>query len=137
MTVTGDGDGAVDHGADERPQETRHLLGVVGEDLETEGQTVDVGAVVPDDAEGEDDQTELAESTQWGNEDLMQEPTDGVGFVSGRKCRVVDGRGGDGQTEGLGEHQGEDEADEDVEKDSGPRSRDWLVAWRRKRRKGG
>ena len=65
MAVPWDRNGAVDQRADEGPDEPRHGLRVVRHDLHAEGQAVDIGAVVGDDAEGEDDEAERAEAAQW------------------------------------------------------------------------
>lgn len=60
--VSGDGDGDVDCGADGGPDEAGHGLGPAAENLQGQADGVDVGAVVGDDGEGEDDEAELAEA---------------------------------------------------------------------------
>ena len=63
MAVAGNGDGAVDQGTDEGPDEAWHGLRPVGHDLEAKGDTVDIGTIVGDDRKGENDEAELAETT--------------------------------------------------------------------------
>lgn len=73
MAVAWDGDGAVHKSADEGPDETRDGLGPTTQQLQTEGQAVDIGAVVRDDTEGQNDKTELAKAAegweQYGGEE--------------------------------------------------------------------
>ena len=52
MAVAWDGDGAVDEGADEGPDESGYRLRPATKQLQAEGQAVDVGAIVRYDAEG-------------------------------------------------------------------------------------
>ena len=62
VAVSRDRDRAVDDRADQSPQEARDHLGIVGQDLQREGEGVDVGTVVADNGEREDDDAELAEA---------------------------------------------------------------------------
>ena len=80
--VAGDRDCAVDGGGDEGPDEARDVLGVVGEDLDAEADAVDVGAVVADDGEGDDDEAEVAEGAE-GQEHCGEEAADCVVGVGG------------------------------------------------------
>ncbi len=108
MAVSWNGDGAVDERADEGPDETRHGLRPATQQLQTKGQAVDIGAVVRDDAESENDKTELAEAAEGWEKHGCEEPADAG-------CRVavcvagVDGvvdRCCNGQTEHFGETEG-------------------------------
>lgn len=69
VVVSWDGDCDVDAGADEGPDEARDALGPAGEELEGEGDGVDVGAVVGDNGEGKDDEAEVTEAAQGWLED--------------------------------------------------------------------
>ena len=111
MAVAWDGDGAVHERADERPDEARDGLRPATEQLQAEGHAVDVGAIVRDDAEGQDDEAELAEAAEGWEEHGGEEPADAgllvavcVAGVSG-----VGDRRRDGQTEHFGETKGQDE----------------------------
>lgn len=64
MRISWDGDRDIDAGSDKCPEESGNALCVVRENLKREGQGVDVGAVVSDDREREDDQAELAKLAQ-------------------------------------------------------------------------
>ena len=96
MAVARDGDGAVDEGADKGPDESRDRLRPATEQLQTEGQAVDVGAIVRNDAERQDDETELAEAAERREKHGGQESADaglfvpvcvaGVDWVEGRGC---------------------------------------------------
>lgn len=72
MGVTGDSDADGDSGGEKDPNETGNALGVATQDLEGQGDGVDVGAVVGDDGQRQDHQAELAESTD-GLEDSAQQ----------------------------------------------------------------
>ena len=108
MAVAWDGDGAVDEGADKGPDEARHGLRPAAEELQAEGHAVDVGAVVRDDAEGQDDKAELAEAAERGEEHGREEPADARLAVAVREAGVdrIEGRRCDGQTEHFGEAKG-------------------------------
>ena len=111
MAVAWDGDGAVHERADEGPDEARDGLRPAAEQLQAERHAVDVGTVVRDDAEGQDDEAELAEAAEGWEEHGGEEPADagllvavGVAGVDGvRDCRR------DGQTEHFGETKRQDE----------------------------
>ena len=117
MAVARDGDGAVDDGADEGPDEARDRGRPPAHDLQGEGDAVDVGAIVPDDAEREHDEAELAEAAQR-RQHLGQEHAD-IGAVALGERRVIDGGGDDGQAQHLGEAEREDQAGEGPEEDFG------------------
>ena len=129
MAVAWDGDGAVDDRADEGPDEARHGCRPGGEQLQAECQAVDVGAVVGDDAEREDDETEFAKSAEGWEEHGSEESTDpglrvavyigSVGCVEGGSC--------DGEAEHFGEAEGKDEAGVCPCEGFHPRDGDWLV----------
>lgn len=76
MVVSGNGDGDVDAGAEEDPDKAGYALGSLGQDLEGEGDGVDVGAVVCDDGERQDDDAELAKAAEGGDQDGGQQTTD-------------------------------------------------------------
>ena len=96
VAVAGDGDGAVDEGADEGPDEARHGLRPAAHDLQAEGHAVDVRAVVGDDAERQDHEAELAEAAQRREEDCGEQAAD-AGFVVAVRVRGrVHGGGHDG-----------------------------------------
>lgn len=65
VAVTWDGDRAVHECTDKGPDESGNTLRLASEELERERDGVDVGAVVGDDGESEDDEAELAEFAQW------------------------------------------------------------------------
>ena len=121
MAVAGDGDGAVDEGADEGPDEAGHGLGPARHQLQAEGYAVDVRAVVGDDAEGEDDEAELAEAAEGWEEHRCEQAADPGRVVAVRVGGVdcVQGGGRDGQTEHFGEAEGDDEAAVDPEEGLG------------------
>ena len=98
MAVPRDGNRAVHKRADECPDEAGHSLCPTGHDLQTEGQTVDIGAIVGDDAESEDDEAELAEAAERGEEDCGEETADAGLFVALGVAGVdgVEGGGCDG-----------------------------------------
>ena len=64
VQVAWDGDGAVDERADERPNEAGDALSPAAQNLQAECQGVYVRAVVPNNRQGEQDQTELTETTE-------------------------------------------------------------------------
>ena len=64
MAVPRDGDRAVNHRAHKRPDKPRHRLRPAAEDLQTQAHAVDVGAIVRNNAEGEDNEAELAEAAE-------------------------------------------------------------------------
>ena len=108
MTVARDGNGAVHQRADERPDEPRHGLRPPTHQLQTERHAVDIGAIVRDDAEGQDHEAELPEAAEGREQYGREKPADaglvvavGVALVDG-----IEGRGRDGQTEHFGEAEG-------------------------------
>ena len=111
MAVAWDGDGAVDHRADEGPDEAWYGLRPAAEQLQAEGHAVDVGAIVRDDAEGQDDEAELAEAAEGREEHGRGKAADAGLFVANCVAGVdwVERRRCDGQTEHFSETEGEDE----------------------------
>ena len=81
-------------------------------ELQGEGQAVNVGAVVGDDAESEDDQAELAEAAKGRKEDRSQEAADPRRLIAlgVRGVNSVHGGGGHCKTEHLSEAQRDDQA---------------------------
>ena len=88
MGVSWNGDRAVDDGADEGPDEAGDDGGPATHDLQGEGDAVDVGTVVPDDAQSEDDEAELAEAAER-REHVGKEDPD-IGVVALGDGRIVD-----------------------------------------------
>ena len=88
MGVPRDGDGAVDDGADESPDEAGDDGRPSAHHLQGEGDAVDVGAVVADNAQSEDDEAELAEAAER-RKHVGKEDAD-VGVVTLGDGRVVD-----------------------------------------------
>ena len=96
MAVAGNSNSAVDQGADECPDETRHGLRPATQQLQAEGQAVDVGAIVRDNAESQDDEAELAEAAEGWEKHCCEESANaglivaicvaGVDRVEGRRC---------------------------------------------------
>lgn len=110
--VAGDGDGEGDAGGKEGPDEARHALRVARQDLQGQGDGVDVGAVVGDDGQGQDDETELAEAAERLEDGADQAAV--VGRVVAQVVLVVvvvEGSGGhDGDAQHLREEQRDDQA---------------------------
>ena len=63
MAVPWYSNSAVNERTDKCPYEARYGLRVVRHELQAECQAVDIGAIIRDDAEGEDDEAELAEAS--------------------------------------------------------------------------
>ena len=99
MAVAWDSDSAVDEGANERPDESGNGLRVVGHKLQTECQAIDIGAVVCDDAERENDKAELTEASKRGEEHSCEETTDARLVVAICVVLVVYRGGCDGEPE--------------------------------------
>lgn len=115
MSVSWDGNRAVDERSDEGPHKARYSLRDTGEELEGERDGVDVWAVIGDDGESEDDEAELTEPTKRRNDDGCEETTNSGGMipVHVQVVAVVSGHSGsDGCTEHLGEEEREDQASE-------------------------
>lgn len=130
VAVARDGDGAVDDGADEGPDEAGHPLGGAREHLQREGHRVDVRAVVGDDGEREDDQAELTESAERWDEHSCEEATDAGGVVAihvGVVAAVGSHGGADSSTEHLCEDERERQTSEGPEEDRHARTVDGLV----------
>ena len=96
MAVAWDSDGAVDEGADEGPDESWNGLRVVRHKLQTECQAVDIGAVVCNDAERENDEAELTEASERGEEHSCEKATDARLVVAVCVVLIVYGGGCDG-----------------------------------------
>ena len=111
MTVPRYGNSAVDEGADECPDETRDGLRPATEQLQAKGHAVDVWAIVRDDAEGQDDEAELAEAAEGRKQHGGEEPADTGLIIAVCVAGVegVEGRRRDGQAEHFGETEGYDE----------------------------
>ena len=103
MAVSWDSDSAIDKGTDKCPDEARNGLRVVCHELQTERQAVDIGAVVCNDAEGEDDEAELTEAAERGEKHGCEEAADAGLVVAVGVVLVVDCGGCDGETEHFGE----------------------------------
>lgn len=74
MRVSGytDGDGST--GAQEHPDESRHALSETTQNLECQRDGINVRAVVGDNREGENDQTEVTESAKRRENSAEQTP---------------------------------------------------------------
>ena len=103
MAVAWDSNSAVDEGTDESPDESRNGLRVVCHELQTESQAIDIGAIVCDDAESENDEAELTEAAERGEEHGCEEAADAGLVVAVGVVLVVDCGGCDGETEHFGE----------------------------------
>lgn len=117
--VAGDGDGEGDAGGEESPNETGHALRVAAQDLQGQGDGVDVGAVVGDNGESQNDQAELAETTQRLEDGTDQTAVTGFGITKGvLVVSIVEGGcGHHGDAQELSEEQGDDETDPGREED--------------------
>lgn len=129
VRVSGDGDADVDAGGDEGPDEARDARGFAGEDLRGQADAVDVGDVVGDDGQGEDDHAELAKGSQV-DEDGADEAA-GAGCVVAGLVAVVaavdGGRGHDSHGEHLREQERDDQAEPGPEEDFTSRLSSGLV----------
>lgn len=111
--VAGDGDGEGHARSEEGPDKAGYALRVAAQDLQGQGDGVDVGAVIGDDGQGQDHQAELAESAER-LEDGGQQTTVTRGLVAGGVLVVTTvqvGGGEDGDTQHLGEKQGNDQTE--------------------------
>lgn len=96
MAIAWDSNSAVYEGGDERPDEARYRLRPATHHLQTEGHAVDIGAIVRDDAESQNDKTKLAEAAKGWEEHGCEESADagllvavcvaGIDRVEGRCC---------------------------------------------------
>lgn len=96
VAVAWDSNSAVYEGADECPDKTRYGLRPATQQLQTEGHAVDIGAIVRDNAESQNDKTKLAEAAKGWEKHGCQESADaglivavcvaGVDWVEGRCC---------------------------------------------------
>lgn len=105
MRVAWDGNGAVDQSADESPDEAGNGLRPTAHDLQAERQTVNIGAVICDDAKGQDDEAELAKAAERRNKYCCKQ-TANVGALVAIGIdvrRVGNGGGCNRQTEHFGE----------------------------------
>ena len=128
MRVARNGNRYIDHGSDEGPQEAGYFLGVVCQDLEGEGQRVDVGAVIANDAECKHDQAKLSEASQGREENLSEEATNRVIFVRSEVSGVGDGCSGDGQSKHFREAEREHQSAPNPQEDLGSARSDRLIA---------
>lgn len=111
VAVPRNGNRAVHERADEGPDEARHRLRPAGQQLQREGEGVDVGAVVGHDAEREDDEAELAEAAERREQHRREQTANprlrvpvrvrGVNGIQGRRCN--------GQAEHFREAEREDQ----------------------------
>ena len=76
MAVARDSNSAVYDGADECPDKTRYGLRPATQHLQTEGHAVDIGAIIRNDAESQNDETELAETAKGWEEHGCEESAD-------------------------------------------------------------
>lgn len=112
VRVSRDSNGNRDARGQEHPDKTRNSLSLVTQDLKRERNGVDIGAVVGDNGEGEDNQTELAESA----ERFHNSPDDAsVSRLSITSCVLVvsivnHGRSGDSDAQELSKEERRDQA---------------------------
>lgn len=116
--VAGDGNGERGTGSQEGPDETGNALGVAAQDLEGQRDGVDVGAVVGNDGESKNDETELAKSTERV-EDGSDQATVTGGQVTIHVLVVITDSGSsvNSNTQKLGEDQGDDQTEPGGEED--------------------
>lgn len=119
MGITGDGDGDGDTRGKEDPDETGNALGVATQDLEGQGDGVDVGAVVGDDGQRQNHQTELAESANGVKDSAQKTSVSRLAITTGvLVVSAIDGSGGhDGNTQELGEEKRGDQTSPGGEED--------------------
>lgn len=122
MRIARDGNGAVDQSADEGPDEAGNGLRPTAHHLQTERQTVDIGAIIGNDAQGQDDEAKLAKTAERRNQHCSQQTANVGAFVAiGIDVRRVGHGGGcHRQTEHFGEAERENEATKGPGKDSDP-----------------
>lgn len=82
MAVARDGDGNISSCSDRGPDEAWDALGPVREDLDGQGYGVDVGTVVGNDRQCEDDHAEFAEGAGVVDQDCAEETASACGFVT-------------------------------------------------------
>ena len=120
VIVAWNGNGDVNPGCNACPDETRDARCPASQDLDGERDGVDVRAVVGDDSEGEDDETEFAERAEVVYEDCSEQTAGLRTSVSVRIAvlTAVHGCGAiDRNTEHFGEQQGDDESEPGEEED--------------------
>jgi hypothetical protein len=98
------GKGQTDDGANDAEEEPRDPLQVLAERLERKSEGVDVGDVVGDDGEGEDDKEEASEAAHGTDERRGEEAAEVSIFVILSPGRLVDEGGHHEGAEALDEH---------------------------------
>ena len=63
MRIAGNSNSAVDKSPDECPKKPWHMLRPTSHDLQAESYAIDIGTIIANNAEGKDDQAELAKAT--------------------------------------------------------------------------
>jgi hypothetical protein len=97
------GETRTDDGADNAEEETRNHLEVLAERLERKREGVDVGDVVGDDGEGEDDKEEASEAAHGTDERSGEETSKPAGFAHLSPGGLVDEGGHHESSEALDE----------------------------------
>lgn len=126
VIVSRNGNNDEDDSSDQSPDEARDLLRPSSENLQTKSERVNVGAVVRDDAQSENDHAEFAEATKL-EQDNAEKTTDRVLGVRIKIGCVIDSRGRDRETEPLGEAKRKEQAAEHANKNLDRAGVGWLV----------
>lgn len=130
VVVTGDTDGKGDARGEESPDEPRHALRSPAQHLQRQADRVDVGAVVGDNGQGQDDEAELAETAERLKHGCDQAAVDGGSVAFG--VLVVNSvahlrRGHDGDAKELSEEQGNNQTKPCRKEDQTTALGLWLV----------
>lgn len=130
VTVPWDGNGDVYSSCNCSPNVSRHTLGVSRKDLDGQSDGVDVGAVVGNDGQGEDDQAEFTKGSEVIDENGAEETT-GLALRIASCVAVVAaveiGGAHDGDAKHLSEEEGNDQTNPGEKEDFLARLRDGLV----------
>lgn len=130
VPVARNGNSAVNESSDESPDEARNSLRDLGEELEGERDRVDVGAVVCNNGESEDNEAELTELSQRWYNDCREKTADSrcVVAVNVDVFTVVGSHGcSDCSTQHLREEKRKDESQPRPDEDRLAGAVNWLV----------
>jgi len=122
MRISWDCDGNISTSSNSDPDETRNLLSPLSENLQSQGDRVNVWNVVANDGQSEDDEAEFAKATKWWEKDSSQETTNTSAGVSIHISVItsIDGSGReDGSAQELSEEKREDESSKGGEENLG------------------
>ena len=120
MRIARDGDSTINQGSDKGPDEARYRLRPTAHDLQAECQTVDVWAIVCDDAKSQYNETEFSKAAERWYKHCSEKAADaGVLVACGVDVgRVGDDGGCDCKTKHFREAEGENQAGRGPSKDS-------------------